>query len=67
MHGSALEIAVRDDGAGFEVDERMRNSLGLASMSERAALAGGQLEIESEPGRGTTVRALFPHPQATAA
>jgi signal transduction histidine kinase len=34
-------------------------------MSERAALAGGQLEIESEPGAGTTLRARFPLPQAS--
>jgi len=33
-------------------------------MSERASLAGGQLEIESKPGAGTTLRARFPLPPA---
>jgi signal transduction histidine kinase len=65
MQGNALEIAVHDDGVGFDVDARQRNGLGLTGMSERAALAGGQLEIESEPGAGTTLRARFPLPQAS--
>jgi signal transduction histidine kinase len=60
----ALEIAVRDDGAGFNV-ERLRAGLGLVGMGERAELAGGHLKIESAPGAGTTVRARFPLPRAT--
>jgi signal transduction histidine kinase len=59
MPGDTLEIAIRDDGVGFDV-ERRRKGLGLTGMSERAALAGGQLEIDSEPGAGTTLRARFP-------
>jgi signal transduction histidine kinase len=56
---------VRDDGAGFDVAAAQRRaalgaSLGVVSMSERAALAGGELRIESAPGQGTTVRATFP-------
>jgi signal transduction histidine kinase len=60
----ALEIAVRDDGVGFNV-ERLRGGLGLVGMGERAELAGGHLKIESAPGAGTTLRARFPLPQAT--
>jgi signal transduction histidine kinase len=60
LQGDALEIAVRDDGVGFDVNEHMRTGLGLVGMSERAALGGGQLQIESAPGAGTTVRARFP-------
>jgi PAS domain S-box-containing protein len=62
VQGGALEVAVRDDGIGFDVDEQ-RGGLGLVGMSERAALAGGQLEIESAPGAGTTLRARFPLPR----
>jgi len=65
MTGDALGVAVRDDGVGFDVDKRPRSSLGLVGMSERAELVGGQLEIESAPGAGTTLRARFPLPQAT--
>jgi len=35
-------------------------SLGLLSMEERATLAGGGLEYDSTPGRGTEVHAWFP-------
>jgi signal transduction histidine kinase len=61
----ATELVVRDNGRGFDVRAARRRaeagaSLGLISMEERAALAGGQLEIDSEPGRGTTIRARFP-------
>jgi len=57
----ALELTVRDDGVGFDV-ERLRTGLGLVGMGERAELAGGRLDIESAPGAGTTLRARFPLP-----
>ena len=57
----ALEVTVRDDGVGFNV-ERLRTGLGLMGMRERAELVGGSLDIESVPGAGTTVRARFPLP-----
>jgi hypothetical protein len=53
VQGGTLEVAVRADGVGFDVDARRRQGLGLVGMGERAALAGGQLEIESAPGAGT--------------
>jgi signal transduction histidine kinase len=60
----ALQLVVRDDGRGFDVAEANRRarrgaSQGLLNMQERAALAGGDLTIES-PGGGTTLRARFP-------
>jgi signal transduction histidine kinase len=58
----SLEVSVRDDGVGFDPDDRLRNGLGLVGMVERAALAGGKLEIESAPGAGTTLRARFALP-----
>src|ERR1700730_11441146 len=57
----ALEVTVRDDGVGFDV-ERQRTGLGLVGMGERAELAGGRLDIESAPGANTTLRARFPLP-----
>lgn len=36
--------------------------MGVLSMQERAMLAGGRLEIESYPGHGSLVRAIFPLP-----
>jgi len=51
--GWALTIA--DDGIGFDTLRKHRGH-GLLSMEERARLLAGDLEIESAPGVGTTVR-----------
>jgi len=63
--GGQLHLRVRDDGIGFDVaatrEKAVRGaSLGLLSMEERAVLAGGQLEFNSAPARGTEVHAWFP-------
>jgi two-component system, NarL family, sensor histidine kinase UhpB len=55
--GARLEVA--DDGCGFAFDES-EGGLGIAGMRERALLVGGELTIESRPGRGTTVRLTLP-------
>jgi signal transduction histidine kinase len=60
-----LHLRVRDDGTGFDVaavrEQAMRGaSLGLLSMEERAALAGGGLEFTSVSKQGTEVHAWFP-------
>jgi signal transduction histidine kinase len=62
---TAVRVEVRDDGRGFLVgaarDAAARGrSQGLSNMQERAGLAGGALEIESAPGRGTLIRVSFP-------
>jgi PAS domain S-box-containing protein len=60
MDGGLL-LAVRDDGVGFDqVRPRRGRSLGLASMRERVRLINGTFDIESAPGRGTTVVAWVP-------
>ncbi len=63
--GGELRLTLRDDGRGFDVSEAHRRatrggSQGLLNMHERVALAGGELEIDSSPGRGTAVHARFP-------
>ena len=40
-----------------------RPGVGQSSMRERAKLIGGELEIESQPGQGTSVRLRVPLPQ----
>jgi two-component system sensor histidine kinase UhpB len=60
-----LELLVRDDGVGFHVEARLKamadsRSLGLRNLLDRAQLVGGALEICSNPGGGTEVRARFP-------
>jgi signal transduction histidine kinase len=56
--GDALELEVADDGIGFDpsAPELRARRLGLTSMEERAHRIGGELEIRSQPGRGTAVR-----------
>jgi PAS domain S-box-containing protein len=55
-------MRVTDDGEGFAPDdeEAARGHLGLASMRERAELAGGWCRVRSRPGSGTTVEAWVP-------
>jgi len=59
-----VEVVVRDNGKGFRVSSAIKRasqgkSLGLLGMQERTRLAGGEIWIESKPGRGTEVRARF--------
>jgi signal transduction histidine kinase len=60
----ALEIAVEDDGRGFEVEPLAvpngGRGWGLAGMRERVELLGGTLSVTSAPQRGTRVWARIP-------
>ena len=56
--GGDFIVEVSDDGRGFGPDTRP--GVGLGSMRERAVLMDGELEIESEPERGTSVRLRVP-------
>lgn len=55
-----VTLAVRDDGAGFDVAERAGKGFGLAGMHERMDALGGSLSIDSKPGEGTEVSATLP-------
>jgi signal transduction histidine kinase len=71
--GEAAEVVVRDDGRGFDPADvarfdlaeasaggRRRQHLGLESMRRRVESLGGQWELSSRPGAGTTIRARVP-------
>jgi signal transduction histidine kinase len=60
MDEGDLLAEVSDDGQGFRLETSP--GVGLGSMRERAALIGGELEIESALGRGTDVRLRVPLP-----
>jgi signal transduction histidine kinase len=51
----ALTFEVTDDGAGFDPDQTPRGS-GLTNMADRLAALGGEVEVQSTPGHGTTVK-----------
>ncbi len=67
LHGGngRLVLVVRDNGAGFG-DSRKEGSasLGIASMRERMRQLDGALDVDSAPGRGTTITAWVPLPEA---
>jgi signal transduction histidine kinase len=57
----AVELEVRDNGRGFDPNDRSwRRGVGLASMKERASLLGGTCTITSTPGVGTTIQVSLP-------
>jgi signal transduction histidine kinase len=58
--GPELTVTVRDHGSGFHPAAQQSGGFGLLGMEERVSLVGGRLEIDSAPGRGTTVRAWLP-------
>lgn len=61
-----VELRVQDDGIGLdptggaEAAAGDRRRLGLQGMRERAALLGGSVKVESQPGAGATITARFP-------
>jgi PAS domain S-box-containing protein len=56
-----LVLRISDNGRGFDPeDPSISKSLGLLGMRERAAILGGQVNIASAPGKGTTVTAWIP-------
>ena len=58
-------VEVTDDGPGAAAGSRPRvpgGGAGLAGLSERARLLGGQLEAGSAAERGFVVRAFLPGP-----
>jgi signal transduction histidine kinase len=56
-----IQLTVSDGGVGFESKLAMNGEgLGLISMRERLHLVKGEISIESQPNRGTTVVARVP-------
>jgi signal transduction histidine kinase len=59
FNGSSVRLTIEDDGVGFDVQRALgaeqRKSLGLVGMQERCHLIGGQLQIRSRPGKGTSL------------
>jgi signal transduction histidine kinase len=55
----ALMLEVADDGAGFDIATIAgpgQGHYGMQGMRERAKRLGAELEIESQPGRGSSIR-----------
>jgi signal transduction histidine kinase len=56
-----LILKVIDEGKGFSATpNKLKKTLGLLGMKERALMIGGVLDIQSEPGKGTAVTITVP-------
>ena len=59
--GGWIFMEIRDNGVGFNLAQARNNGgMGLHSMEQRARKLGGRLEITSNPGSGTCIRAEVP-------
>ena len=61
-----VELHIRDDGRGFDPQLIPDGHLGISIMAERAKKIGGDLQIQSTPGRGTEVSLTWPAPNRRA-
>jgi signal transduction histidine kinase len=64
-HDGSVKLEITDDGDGFDTcraasEFGIGKGLGLDSMRERVEVTGGQFELRSQPGQGTTVIACWP-------
>lgn len=57
-----INIVVKDDGKGFDMENVKENSFGLIGMRERIDLLKGTIEINSSVGNGTAVIFKIPYP-----
>jgi PAS domain S-box-containing protein len=60
--GTSAELAITDDGKGFDITQASHHhdGLGLRSIHERVRLAGGDVSIVTAPGKGTAVQVRIP-------
>jgi signal transduction histidine kinase len=59
-----LRVCTIDDGVGFNPHARPKaRSMGMSSMRERVEAIGGQIQVESAPGLGTSVCVELPTPE----
>jgi two-component system sensor histidine kinase UhpB len=63
-----IVLTVSDNGRGFAASgPRKAGTHGMLGLRERAYLLGGDVSVESEPGRGTRVELRLPAPALEAA
>ena len=53
-------LSIRDDGTGFDPKTGKDGGLGLEGMAERARVVGGELDLRSAPGAGTSLTVTLP-------
>lgn len=57
--GARIVVNVADDGAGFDPSSE-HGGLGLKNLARRVSAVGGELDLDTAPGKGTVVTVSFP-------
>jgi signal transduction histidine kinase len=61
LANGSIHLSITDNGKGFDMAAyTQKKTLGLLGMKERAIMIGGKLNIQSEPGKGTTITIAVP-------
>jgi signal transduction histidine kinase len=60
VEDETVNLTVQDNGIGFSEEGSGSNGIGLAGLRERITVAGGVLNINSAPARGTVLSVRFP-------
>ena len=61
-----LKLCIHDDGIGFDTEklnmriDEISSGFGIVSMKERVELLGGEMNVCSEPGKGTRLNVIIP-------
>ncbi len=56
----AILLTIEDNGKGFEIEKSSGNSFGLDNMRTRVSALSGSIDINSSPGRGTSITIEIP-------
>ncbi len=56
----AIILTIEDNGKGFEIENTLGHSFGLNSMSTRVSALSGTIDINSSPGKGTSITIEIP-------
>jgi PAS domain S-box-containing protein len=61
MEDERLVLTITDNGKGFDpAAAKKKKTLGLLGMKERTLMMKGAYEIDSQPGKGTSLRFMIP-------
>ncbi|MBC7949073.1 MAG: sensor histidine kinase [Chitinophagaceae bacterium] len=62
-NGNKIMLSISDNGKGFDTRQVQKKTLGLLGMKERAIMVGGNLQIRSQLGKGTSIEIIVPVPE----
>jgi len=60
QNGDSLNVIIKDNGSGFDVEKSKHNGYGLTNMQKRADNMGADFQLESSPGQETKITLSIP-------